>query len=404
MITPLKADDHSALRQNPYIIIGAGVQGLTFALCLARKGLPVVLLERSGVLGGQARSFHYEGFTFDFGLHAFVTKNPRVENFVREILGADLTSFYPRAASHWGGKKIVEDSSYWHVQNLHKKLYALLPKTENREWSCMRISKPPKIIYPRQGGFGSIFQRMGKLLKKNGGRLMLETPVRAEHLVFIGRRLTHIKIGKTAYRVRGCYWSTGRPFVSDKKPQLKNSSRGARDVLLLYHFLARGRAPLPYHWIRLPETGGPLLPPLAYCPTHFSRRNAPPGHYSIGATIPILAAIKNRRLGSLSAWVRDNPKILLHPTQNYLFRLGLLRPNDVIKSFSEAIALPSIALTAVERGAASKFENFWDASNYTVHSHEESGVSMQIESAMKALDSIHPCSGSANLGHSITDT
>ncbi|HVA65927.1 MAG TPA: FAD-dependent oxidoreductase [Elusimicrobiota bacterium] len=100
----ISAPNPEALRQNPYIVIGAGAQGLMVALGLARRGLPVILIERAGVLGGQARSFYYGDFTFDFGLHAFVTKSSRVEAFVREILGEDFASFYPRAASHWGEK------------------------------------------------------------------------------------------------------------------------------------------------------------------------------------------------------------------------------------------------------------------------------------------------------------
>ncbi|MDE1977514.1 MAG: NAD(P)-binding protein, partial [Elusimicrobia bacterium] len=166
-------------RQNPYVVVGAGAQGLTFALGLARRGLPVILCERSGVLGGQARSFRYGRFTFDFGLHAFVTKSRPVEDFVRGILGDDFASFYPRAASHWGGDKLVEDSSSWRVQNLHRRLYALLPKASGREWSCMRISKPPKTIYPKRGGFGAIFELMGRELKRSGGQILLETPMEA---------------------------------------------------------------------------------------------------------------------------------------------------------------------------------------------------------------------------------
>ncbi|HVA65926.1 MAG TPA: hypothetical protein VNK24_03245 [Elusimicrobiota bacterium] len=225
-------------------------------------------------------------------------------------------------------------------------------------------------------------------MKKRGGEILLETPVEPGDFVFKKHRLTHVKISGTKFPVRGCYWSAGRPFFFAKKPRRESFSRRPKDVLLLSHFLARGRAPLPYHWVRLPEADSPLMPPLAYYPAHFSRRNAPPGHYSIGATLPVPAAMKSRSFGSLADWVRDDPEMILGPTRNYLIQLGLLRPNDVIKAFSETVVLPSEAQAQARRGAASKFENFWSAPDFAVHSPEESGVSMQIESAFKALDAI----------------
>ncbi|HVA65410.1 MAG TPA: NAD(P)-binding protein [Elusimicrobiota bacterium] len=373
------------LRRTPYVVVGAGAQGLTFALSLARKGLPVLLFERSSVVGGQARSFHYGRFTFDFGLHAFVTKSSRVADFVRGILGSDFTSFYPRAASHWGRNGLIEDSSFWRFQNAHKRLYALLPKSGEREWSCMRISKPPKIIYPRRGGFGSLFERMGKELIKCGGEMALGAGVEARDFIFNRRRLTHIKVGGTKFPVRGCYWSAGRPFALNPGSQKDAPPARPRDALLLHHFIARGRAPLPYHWVRLPESGGVLLPPLAYYPARFSPQNAPRGHYSVGTTTPILSALNNKRLGPLSEWASSNPQIFLKSTLNYIVRLGLIRPKDVVGSFSETVVLPHAVSHAARLSPARRFENFWHAPDFAVHSPEESGVSMQIESAFKAL-------------------
>jgi len=373
------------LRRSPYVIVGGGAQGLTFALSLAFEGLPVVLFERSGVLGGQARSFRYADFVFDFGLHAFVTKTPRVERFARRVLGRDFSSFYPRAASHCGGPGMFEDASYWRTQSLHKRLYSLLPRAEGAEWSCMRVSRPPEVIYPRRGGFGAIFERMGELLRENGGAVLLGTGLEPRRFAFRSRRLEAITLGGRRFPVRGCYWSAGRPFSAQAEPRNPGEASGPRDVLLLHHILARGRAPQPYHWVRLPESRNPLLPPLAYYPSHFSRHNAPPGHYSIGTTTPILTSIQGKRLGALGQWVMADPKAFLKPTMNYLADLGLLRSTDVIGAFSEAVALPPAPRKPARPGLR-RFENFWDAADYPVHGAEESGVSVQMESAFAALD------------------
>lgn len=49
------------------IIIGSGVAGLTSAAVLAKNGHQVILLEKNKTLGGRARKFSAEGFTFDMG-------------------------------------------------------------------------------------------------------------------------------------------------------------------------------------------------------------------------------------------------------------------------------------------------------------------------------------------------
>jgi phytoene desaturase len=49
------------------IVIGSGVAGLSAASYLAQKGLKVTLLEKNSAVGGRARKFEAQGFTFDMG-------------------------------------------------------------------------------------------------------------------------------------------------------------------------------------------------------------------------------------------------------------------------------------------------------------------------------------------------
>ncbi len=53
------------------LIVGAGIAGLTIGYELAKKGQKVIIVEKEIRPGGLAKSFRYNGFTFDIGPHRF---------------------------------------------------------------------------------------------------------------------------------------------------------------------------------------------------------------------------------------------------------------------------------------------------------------------------------------------
>jgi protoporphyrinogen oxidase len=71
------------------VVVGAGIAGLTAARQLARAGWQVTVVELEDRVGGLARSFHYNGHTFDIGPHRFHTDDPVVLEFIEETLGDD---------------------------------------------------------------------------------------------------------------------------------------------------------------------------------------------------------------------------------------------------------------------------------------------------------------------------
>ena len=72
---------------GPVVIVGAGVTGLSLAALLAQKGIHCIIIEKEETVGGLARSFSYDGFTFDIGPHRFHTERKDVDGFIRDTLG-----------------------------------------------------------------------------------------------------------------------------------------------------------------------------------------------------------------------------------------------------------------------------------------------------------------------------
>ncbi|MDZ7845731.1 MAG: FAD-dependent oxidoreductase [Owenweeksia sp.] len=52
---------------NKVVVIGSGFAGLSAATNLAHYGFEVTLLEKNNNIGGRARKFSAQGFTFDMG-------------------------------------------------------------------------------------------------------------------------------------------------------------------------------------------------------------------------------------------------------------------------------------------------------------------------------------------------
>ena len=73
--------------EQPVVIVGAGVTGLSLACLLQKQGIDCVLIEREERVGGLARSFTYDDFSFDIGPHRFHTNVEEVDSFVRHGLG-----------------------------------------------------------------------------------------------------------------------------------------------------------------------------------------------------------------------------------------------------------------------------------------------------------------------------
>ena len=96
------------MSRRPVIVVGAGLAGLTATLQLARRGVPVTLLDGSGRLGGRARSSGPDGYALNLGPHAMLMGGPGAA--VLEELGIDLPGNppdYRRARLLVGGRIVA---------------------------------------------------------------------------------------------------------------------------------------------------------------------------------------------------------------------------------------------------------------------------------------------------------
>ena len=82
------------MSELPIVVVGGGLAGLTAAAIAARSGVPVSLLERSGDVGGRARSTRHEGCLLNLGPHGLSVRGAGTR--ILEAVGVDLSGRSPQ--------------------------------------------------------------------------------------------------------------------------------------------------------------------------------------------------------------------------------------------------------------------------------------------------------------------
>ncbi len=72
------------------VILGAGLAGLSAGYILSKVGRKVIVFESDSSVGGLSKTVTHRGFRFDVGGHRFITRNEKIERFVKEILDGDF--------------------------------------------------------------------------------------------------------------------------------------------------------------------------------------------------------------------------------------------------------------------------------------------------------------------------
>ncbi len=74
------------------LVVGAGFSGLTTAALLAKQGIQVTVLEKNSSVGGRARLWKHDGFTFDMGPSWYLM--PEVFERFFGLFGRRVSDFY----------------------------------------------------------------------------------------------------------------------------------------------------------------------------------------------------------------------------------------------------------------------------------------------------------------------
>jgi protoporphyrinogen oxidase len=81
---------HLTDREEKILILGGGLTGLAAGYVLSNAGLSVAVFEHDHTVGGISKTIEHRGFRFDIGPHRFFTKDPRLEAFVKDLMGDEL--------------------------------------------------------------------------------------------------------------------------------------------------------------------------------------------------------------------------------------------------------------------------------------------------------------------------
>ena len=110
------------------VVIGSGFSGLSAACFLAKQGYDVTVLEKNDSIGGRARKFSVDGFTFDMGPSWYWM--PEVfENFFKSF-GKKVSDYYDLVRLDPSYKIYFSQSDIMDVPAKQKDLYDMFEEYE----------------------------------------------------------------------------------------------------------------------------------------------------------------------------------------------------------------------------------------------------------------------------------
>lgn len=92
------------MNEPDFLVVGAGVAGLSFARTVLDEGRSAVIVERNDHTGGLARSYRYGDYLFDVGPKRFHTEDQEVLDFLYSVLGNDYIVVDRSSAVHLFGR------------------------------------------------------------------------------------------------------------------------------------------------------------------------------------------------------------------------------------------------------------------------------------------------------------
>lgn len=123
-----------------YVIVGAGVSGLTLALEFLREGKRVRIIESTDAVGGLAKSISYNDYTIDFGPHLYHSAHPEIIDYWRNLVGDSLISKDFYSGNYKDGRIYdypvnTETAGIQYSDEEYKKILAELSQTDDKKLS-----------------------------------------------------------------------------------------------------------------------------------------------------------------------------------------------------------------------------------------------------------------------------
>jgi protoporphyrinogen oxidase len=92
------------MKKYDFVVLGAGVAGLSFAWKAAKAGKSVLVLEKESVVGGLSRTLSHEGYLLDFSAHRFHTKNKELLDAIMSLPGREMKKHTKKSRIYLYGK------------------------------------------------------------------------------------------------------------------------------------------------------------------------------------------------------------------------------------------------------------------------------------------------------------
>src|SRR3712207_1749184 len=90
--------------RKPTLVLDGGPAGLTAGYLLAKRELPLTVLEAESQVGGLAKTVERDGYRFDLGGHRFFTKAKEVERLWHEVMGDEFLLRPRMSRIFWNGR------------------------------------------------------------------------------------------------------------------------------------------------------------------------------------------------------------------------------------------------------------------------------------------------------------
>ena len=91
-------------QKNDVLILGGGLTGLSAGFVLSKAGRKVKVFENDAEVGGLSKTIVKNGFRFDLGGHRFFTRDKKIDEFVRTLMGGELVSVRRTSKIYMRGK------------------------------------------------------------------------------------------------------------------------------------------------------------------------------------------------------------------------------------------------------------------------------------------------------------